>query len=119
VCITREGAPFALSEAAELTAYRIIQEALTNTLRHAASADAVLVTLAFDDPDVSIRVVDNGQTPPATSVKPFGGASGGHGVPNMAARAGAFGGTFSAGPMASGGWGVTTTLRGCRSPAPA
>jgi signal transduction histidine kinase len=117
VCITREGPPFALSEAAELTAYRIIQEALTNTLRHAASADAVQITLAFDDPDVSIRVVDNGQTSPATSVKPFQGASGGHGVPNMTARAGAFGGTLSAGPMASGGWGVTTTLRSCRSPA--
>jgi signal transduction histidine kinase len=117
VSITWEGTPFELSEAAELTAYRIIQEALTNTLRHAASADAVQVTLTFDDPDVSLCVVDNGQTSLPTSVRSFEGAHGGHGVPNMAARAAAFGGALRAGPIPSGGWGVATTLRLCRAPA--
>jgi signal transduction histidine kinase len=116
VSIIWEGTPFELSQAAELTAYRIIQEALTNALRHAASADAVQVTLAFDDPDVSIRVVDNGRTSPARSVRSFDGARGGHGVPNMAARAAAFGGALSAGPIESGGWRVATTLRRCGAP---
>jgi signal transduction histidine kinase len=125
VSVTREGTPFGMSDAAELTAYRIIQEALTNALRHATSADSVRVTVTFHDPDLSIRVVDNGQTSPARSAWSVDGADGahgehgahgGHGVPNMAARAAAFGGALTAGPIADGGWGVATTLHRCGAP---
>jgi signal transduction histidine kinase len=109
------GQPFALSEAAQLTVYRIVQEALTNALRHARSAEAVRVTLTFTQPDVSVRVTDDGCGPRATLVRPSTTARRGLGVTNMTERAAAFGGTLSAGPDANGGWKVETTLHGCSS----
>ena len=54
-----EGTPFPLGAAAELTAYRIVQEALTNTLRHAAARRAS-VTIVYDEPQVRVRVADDG-----------------------------------------------------------
>ena len=107
------GEPFALSEAAELTVYRIVQEALTNALRHAGSADAVRVTLMFTQPDVSVRVTDNGSGGPFALVQHSATARRGHGITNMTERAAAFGGTLRAGPAANGGWEIETTLRGC------
>ena len=59
VTLSVEGAPFPLGAAAELTAYRIVQEALTNTLRHAAARHA-WVTISYDEPEVRIRVADDG-----------------------------------------------------------
>jgi signal transduction histidine kinase len=108
-----QGEPFALSEAAELTVYRIVQEALTNALRHAGSADAVRVTLMFTQPDLSVRVTDNGSGGPFALVQHSATARRGHGITNMTERAAAFGGTLRAGPAANGGWEIETTLRGC------
>jgi signal transduction histidine kinase len=107
------GERFTLSEGAELTIYRIVQEALTNALRHAGSADAVRVTLMFTQPDVSIQVTDNGCALRPALVQPPATTRGGHGVTNMTERAAAFEGTLTAGPAACGGWKVETTLRGC------
>ncbi len=59
----RTGRPFAVSEAAGLTVYRIVQEALTNTLKHAHTPASVEVSLGFDDPDISVRVADDGGDP--------------------------------------------------------
>ena len=56
------GEPFELSEAAGLTVYRIVQEALTNTLKHSATARSVWVTLGFSDPELTVQVVDDGQS---------------------------------------------------------
>jgi signal transduction histidine kinase len=106
----RAGQPFPLSGAAGLTVYRIVQEALTNTLKHATSAQTVTVSLCFDEPDVSILVLDDGQA--STPVSPGGG----HGVVGMSERAAAFEGTLSASPRPDGGWQVATTLRGCKAP---
>ncbi len=61
VSLETVGEPFALSGAAELTIYRIVQEALTNALKHAGSAHSVHISLSFDDPDVTVRIVDDGQ----------------------------------------------------------
>ena len=59
VDLSVEGTPFPLGAAAELTAYRIVQEALTNTLRHAAARHAT-VTIAYDQPQLRVRIADDG-----------------------------------------------------------
>ena len=137
VSIRRVGAPFEVSSAAGLTVYRVVQEALTNALKHAEEPTAVEVRLAFADPDVSVRITDDGRTTvavPASARGSGGGTSGGgaanrngrtaaagggHGLAGMAERASAFGGTLKAGPRHTGGWEVEAMLRGCKAPTPA
>jgi signal transduction histidine kinase len=124
VSVERCGAPFEVSSAAGLTVYRIVQEALTNALKHADEPAAVEVRLEFDDPDVSVRVADDGRMRVAVRAPGGGNGSapvhgGGHGVAGMTERAAAFGGTLEAGPRAGGGWAVTAKLHECKAPAPA
>jgi signal transduction histidine kinase len=101
-----EGTPFPLGAAAGLTVYRIVQEALTNTIRH-ASAGRATVTIGYDAPLVHLRVTDDGT----------GGFPGeapdqrGHGIDGMRERAALHGGTLLAGPAPGGGWAVSATLR--------
>jgi len=88
----------------EASAYRIVQEALTNVLRHAGTA-SVRVALHRDDDTLTIDVVDDGSgrtllTQPAE----------GHGIAGMRERALALGGTFEAGPVKGGGWRVSAML---------
>jgi signal transduction histidine kinase len=116
VTVRRVGAPFELSSAAGLTVYRVVQEALTNALKHAEEAHSVEVLLTFDDPDVAVRVTDDGQSLVVVPARPTGG---GHGLAGMAERASTFGGTLAAGPRPSGGWEVQALLRDCKAPAPA
>ena len=97
-----DGTPFTLGAAAELTAYRIVQEALTNTLRHAAARHA-WVTVSYDEPEVRIRVADDGS---------HDGPDGhGHGIEGMRERAALHHGALHAGPADDGGWLVEATLR--------
>jgi signal transduction histidine kinase len=113
VSLSVDGAPFPLGAAAELTAYRIVQEALTNTLRHAAARHA-WVTISYDEPEVRIRVADDGFTDqtvvpavqPPPSAKPHG-----HGIEGMRERAALHRGALHAGPADDGGWLVEATLR--------
>jgi signal transduction histidine kinase len=122
VSLMQSGTPFVLSGAAELTVYRIVQEALTNAMKHADGAHSVTISLAFDSPAVRVLVVDDGRPPsdagangtPAVAERRHGG---GHGVLGMAERAAAFDGSLVAGPHAEGGWQVAVTLRGCKAPA--
>jgi signal transduction histidine kinase len=124
VSVEQTGRPFELSGAAGLNVYRIVQEALTNALKHGEAPAAVEVRLAFEDPDISVRVFDDGRVKvgapvPAGSGSANGngnGGGGGHGVAGMAERAAAFGGTLRAGPAAAGGWEVIATLRDCKAP---
>ena len=127
VSIERAGRPFEVSGAAGLTVYRIVQEALTNALKHADDPGLVEVCLDFEDPDISVRVHDDGHTWAGThgagttngnGHRPAhaNGSGGGHGVAGMSERAAAFGGSLSAGPAPSGGWEVRTTLRDCKAP---
>jgi signal transduction histidine kinase len=116
VTVEESGRPFAVSGAAGLSLYRIVQEALTNALKHAEGPGSVAVRLSFDDPDISVRVTDDG-APAALS--DGADAAGGHGLPGMAERAAAFGGTLQAGPRQSGGWEVVATLHDCRAAATA
>jgi signal transduction histidine kinase len=124
VSVDRTGRSFAVTGAAGLTVYRIVQEALTNALKHAQDAASVEVLLEFEDPDISVRVRDDGRTREASLAPvangnghrpPHPNGSGGHGVAGMAERAAAFGGRLSAGPAPSGGWEVQATLRDCKA----
>ena len=108
--VRRAGVPVALSApvpappraaSVDVAAYRIIQESLTNVLRHAGPATAA-VTLAVEDGHLVIDVVDTGV---GVSGKPTG-----HGLNGMRERAGSIGGTFHAGPGARGGFAVHATL---------
>jgi signal transduction histidine kinase len=113
VSLSVDGAAFPLGAAAELTAYRIVQEALTNTLRHAAARHA-WVTISYDEPVVRIRVADDGVTdPPAVpAVQPSPPAKRpGHGIEGMRERAALHHGALQAGPAGDGGWLVEATLR--------
>jgi signal transduction histidine kinase len=104
VSLSVDGAPFPLGAAAELTAYRIVQEALTNTLRHAAARHA-WVTISYDEPEVRIRVTDDG-------IPAVPNAQGqGHGIDGMRERAALHHGALHAGPADGGGWLVEATLR--------
>ena len=131
VSLVPAGRPFELTGAAGLTVYRIVQEALTNVLKHAAGPTAVQVHLEFDDPDVTVRVTDDGRSrvgAPARGTPGWRGPDGtgpaaaegsGHGLAGMAERTAAFGGTLTARPRPAGGWEVVAVLRGCKAPAPA
>ena len=87
----------------ELSVYRIVQEALTNVLKH-AQASRASVQVDYGADAVTIEVIDDG-TPRAAS-----GISAGHGLVGMRQRALVFGGTTTAGPGPGGGWQVRATL---------
>jgi len=105
------GRPFPLGAAAELTAYRIVQEALTNTLRHAGARHA-RVTIGYDEPQVTLTVADDGMPPSPGHGHGHGhGHARGHGIDGMRERAALHGGTLRAGPADDGGWLVEATFR--------
>jgi signal transduction histidine kinase len=96
-----------LPEAVDLTAYRIIQESLTNTAKHAAGS-AVSLRLAYRPGVLALSVEDDG---PFTGELPESGE--GHGIVGMRERAAALGGWLSAGPRPGGGFRVLAELPGC------
>ncbi len=106
--LTVEGTAFPLGGAAELTVYRIVQEALTNTIRH-AGARHVQVTLSYHDPEVRLRVADDGHGVQRPGASPP--ARAGHGLDGMRERVALHGGTLRAGPDPAGGWLVDATFR--------
>ncbi|GAB3456422.1 sensor histidine kinase [Streptomonospora sediminis] len=89
------GTPGPLPAAVDLAAYRIVQEALTNALRHSGAADAG-VSVVYGDAELGVAVTDDG---PATGP---GAPPEGNGLRGMRERAIAVGGTCSAGPRADG-----------------
>jgi signal transduction histidine kinase len=95
----------------DLAAYRIIQEALTNVVRHAGTAAACVVSVAYTDSDLVIRVTDDGGTPTALHpASPSALAGGGHGIIGMRERVHLCGGSFSAMPRPEGGFCVMAAL---------
>lgn len=100
VAVTSDGVTAAVAEAT----YRIVQEALTNVVRHARDAREVVVTVDIGD-TVHVEVRDDG-----TATTPLGA---GHGLAGMRERAAAVHGRFAAGPGSDGsGWAVTADLPG-------
>ena len=88
-----EGQPRLLSPGIDLTAYRIVQEALTNALRHAGPARATVV-IGYTDRGLSLHVEDDGRSGGALN----GAESGGNGLVGMRERVRLYGGTLSAAP---------------------
>ena len=98
----------AVPPTAALTVYRIIQEALTNVVRHAPGADAA-VHVRIGAAGVRIRVTDTGRVPWPGGAADLAGGDG-HGIIGMRERAAIFGGTLDAGPLPGGGFQVTALL---------
>lgn len=103
VTVTVDGLPAALPAGIDLSSYRIIQEALTNTLRH-ARARAAEVTVRCRSGALEIEVVDDGKAAPRTTDGP------GFGIIGMRERAAVLGGTLDAAPTAHGGFRVRALL---------
>lgn len=100
-----EGTPRRLPSTVDLAAYRIIQESLTNAVRHAGPASAI-VALAWSDGWLRVNVIDTGR-----GVSANGDADGGgHGLVGMRERAAAVGGSVEAGPLPEGGFAVHARL---------
>lgn len=85
-------------------AFRIIQESLTNVLRHSTARCAV-VTVTVGDADLTVEVADDGRPTSTGRHQPTG-----HGLQGMRERAATLGGTMHAGPIDGGGWRVTGKL---------
>ncbi|MEZ3179265.1 two-component sensor histidine kinase [Streptomyces pimonensis] len=100
------GAVRELPQGVELSAYRIVQEALSNSLRHAPGASA-RVEIGYVLGGLGVRVV-NGPAPAPSLVKPSPGA--GHGITGMRERVTMLGGEMTAGPMDDGGYEVAVFL---------
>ncbi|MFD0415458.1 sensor histidine kinase [Streptomyces sp. NPDC127108] len=102
----------ALPPGVELSAYRIVQEALSNTLRHAPGAPTT-VELGYGRTTLALRVTNG---PAAGTAPPSPGA--GHGLTGMRERVAMLDGDFVAGPAPEGGYEVTATLPTRTTPAP-
>jgi signal transduction histidine kinase len=102
VALVVEGAPRALPPALGATAYRIVQEAVTNAIRHAPGAPATVV-VRYGPAALELQVTDEGPGPD-------GNGAPGHGLVGMRERAAAFGGSLEAGARAEGGFRVRAVL---------
>jgi signal transduction histidine kinase len=122
-----EGKPSKLAPGVDLAAYRIVQEALTNTVRHSGAA-AATVTVTYEPGYVTVSVTDTGHGPVAVAVrhqaepaaaaarngsnrsKPRPGGPGGFGLAGIAERVASCGGSLTVGPRESGGFAVSARL---------
>jgi signal transduction histidine kinase len=102
-----EGTPLQLPAGVDLSAYRIVQEALTNVVKHAGPAHAQ-VTIGYRGQEVLVEVIDDGRgaVPPAGD----GRVGTGHGLIGMRERVAAFGGDLQVGPCPGGGFRVAARL---------
>jgi signal transduction histidine kinase len=100
--LTIEGDPSQLPPGLDLTAYRLVQEGLTNAIKHARASRADVV-VRYGDGEVEISVIDDG---------PGGGdgGGGGHGLVGMRERVAVYGGEIDAGPRPEGGYALRARL---------
>jgi signal transduction histidine kinase len=109
VTMDLDGDPRRLPEGVQLTVFRVAQEALTNTLKHAVRPASAHLALRCEQGAVELDVIDTGkQTRAAVGLRLL---SGGRGLRGMRERAAAYGGRLDAGPAPGGGWRVSLRLR--------
>ena len=106
VSLTLEGTARPLDEGAELAAYRVVQESLTNTRKHGGLAVAAAVTLKYAEGGLLVQVTDDGRGVPAAEPA----TATGHGLTGMRERIAMYGGTVQAGPLPGGGFQVSALL---------
>lgn len=99
-----EGEPRPLPPGLDLTAYRAVQEALTNTVKHAAGA-RVEILVTYHGAELAMEIADSGGTP-----GPSASAGNGRGLIGLRERVAVHGGTVQAGPRPGGGYGVRVHL---------
>jgi signal transduction histidine kinase len=97
-----DGEPVPLPAGLDLTAYRIVQEALTNTLKHSGAARAT-VRLVYENAALQVEVVDDGTRRPVDEGT-------GHGLVGISERVSLFGGRATVGPLPGRGWRVHAEL---------
>jgi signal transduction histidine kinase len=97
-----EGAARPVPTGIDLSAYRIVQEGLTNALKHAGPARA-LVRVSYGEEDLRVEVEDDGRGAPAP-------VNGGHGLVGMRERVACYGGDLEAGPRPGGGFALRARL---------
>jgi signal transduction histidine kinase len=98
-----EGEPRPLAQSVDLSAYRIVQEALTNVVKHAGPAHTT-ITLGYRPDALELTIADSGNGAAAPA------SPGGHGLVGMRERAALFGGTLTAGPRDGRGFEVRASL---------
>jgi signal transduction histidine kinase len=101
--LTVDGTKRPLTQALDLSAYRIVQEALTNARKHAGEAARAQITLRYGAEALEIDVVDDGPGAGKAS-------GGGHGLIGMRERVAVFGGNLETGPRQGGGFAVRAVL---------
>ncbi|GHD20694.1 two-component sensor histidine kinase [Streptomyces violarus] len=105
-----EGTPRPLPSGVELTAYRIVQEALTNTRKHGGPNAGASVRLVYFDDGLGLLVEDDGKGAPHELYEEGGFDGQGHGLIGMRERIGMVGGTLDAGPRPGGGFRISALL---------
>ncbi len=103
VRLTPYGSVSALSARLELTVYPIVQEALSNAIKHAGDNVAVSISVEIDKQQVAVQVQDNGKGGDVRS-------TGGHGIAGMRERVDLIGGEFFAGGRSGGGFEIRARL---------
>jgi signal transduction histidine kinase len=101
-----QGTPDSLSAGVQLTIYRLVQEALTNTLKHAGAGSSAVVRLLYLPGEVRLDIEDDGAG--ASAAQP---ETAGRGLAGMRQRVQTFGGEVQAGPRSPAGWRVSARLR--------
>jgi signal transduction histidine kinase len=111
VTVTRSGNPVPLPEGVDLSAYRIVQEALSNAMRHAPGSQ-VQVHLAYRPDALALEICNDAalRAVPVLVASGERAAGGGHGIIGMRERATMLGGTLDTGPTDDGGFQVTAVL---------
>jgi signal transduction histidine kinase len=99
-----EGTPRPLPPGVDLSAYRIVQEALTNTLKHGGRSAHARVIVRYGEDDVEIEVADDGRG------RAGGPGPAGHGLIGMRERVALFGGSLATGPRPGGGFEVRARI---------
>jgi signal transduction histidine kinase len=105
-----QGTPRALPRGVELTAYRIVQEALTNTRKHGGEGVVATVRLTYGEQSLTVLAEDDGRGAQRELYEERGADGLGQGLIGMRERAGMVGGVLVAGPRPGGGFRIAATL---------
>jgi signal transduction histidine kinase len=111
VTMDLDGDPSKLPDGVQLTVFRVAQEALTNTLKHANRPTAAHLTLSCHPGEVELEVTDTGSGAGEGVLLHASSSPGGRGLRGMRERAAAYGGKLEAGPSPAGGWRVHLHLQ--------